>query len=201
MLNKKEYGMTLLIASTVFFIMLAITAGYYAQQTGTSYQQASFHRETERPVITQHPEEVVILPNTKITLKIEDLTTHKELRTTVDAVSLLGLNKEELAQRFDDYSVETFNEKEVCLTKAIESEQLPEEKVTYVLAVLEDRVCIKQKDRDVRPIRIDYDVYHLSSYVYSLLLNEEIEITKEQKEALLLNPSVLQKILQSYVGE
>ena len=48
---------------------------------------------------------------------------------------------------------------------------------------------------------MDYEVSHFSKYVYSLLLNEEIEITRAQKETLLLKPSRLQSILQGYMGE
>ena len=40
-----------------------------------------------------------------------------------------------------------------------------------------------------------------SSYLYSLLLKESITITTMQKEALLKDASVLQRILQDYVGE
>ena len=75
------------------------------------------------------------------------------------------------------------------------------EKPVYVLGVDDHYVCIKEKDTTKRPVKIDYEISHFSKYIYSLLLNEEIEITSAQKEALLLNPSTLQRILQGYVGE
>lgn len=202
MLSKKQYGLTLLVAVVVFFMMLALTSWYFSRPnwTGRS-RQVDTKMQTEIIEEKELPKEVTILPQTRITLKIEDRTTHKEVKTNIDADSLLGLSKEELAERFDDYTIEVFSEKEVCLTKSIASEEITMPNTVYVLGILGDNICIKEKDSTARPVKIDYGVKHLSSYIYSMILNEEIEITKEQKEALLLNPNSLQKILQDYVGE
>ena len=200
MLSKKQYLLTLLSAVIVFFIMFVSMALYFSKGNWTGRTREVIEETKLQKEMTK-PKEEVILPQTKITLKIKDRTTNKEMKTTVDAASLLGLNKEELADRFNDYCIETFSEKEVCLTKSVTSEVAYEQPKVYVLGVEDEMVCIKEKESAVRPVKIDYGIKHLSSYVYSLLLNEEIEITKEQKEALLLNPNGLQKILQDYVGE
>lgn len=150
----------------------------------------------------KHPEETYILPQTKIILKNQDVKQKSVTETKIDAKSLLGLTKEEVAQQFKDYTIETFNEKEVTLVKNVQEEvQTQGDQAIYVLGVEDQNVCIKEKNSAKRPVKIDYEVSHFSKYVYSLLLNEEIEITSAQKEALLLSPSALQKILQGYVGE
>ena len=201
MLSKKQYGLTLLAAVIVFFLMFALTAWFFSSRDKAGRSDEVVKKEQSMTMQNEATKEVTILPQTKITLKIEDLTTHKEVKTHVNAESLLGLSEEELAKRFDDYTIETFSEKEVCLVKSMESEVVADHNATYVLGILGDNVCIKEKDATSRPVKIDYGVKHLSSYIYSIILNEEIEISSEQKEALLLNPNTLQKILQDYVGE
>lgn len=203
MLSKKQYRMTLLTAIIVFFVLLVLNAWYFSRQ-GWTGEKSAVHVEELPKELTQDGQavdEVTILPQTKVILKVADLTTQKEEQATLDSSSLLGLNKEELEERFEDYTVEVFDEKEVCLKKEIASREEALKPVSYVLGVSDENVCIKEKNAATRPVKIDYQIDHLSSYTYSLLLNEEIEITQQQKEALLLNPKMLQRILQDYVGE
>lgn len=198
MLTKKQYVVTLGIAVLLFFICFIVTYRYYSHQ-GSLGQQANTLQKVDIAQVQE--EEITIAPHTKITLKVQDTTTNKEHKTNIDAKSLLGLTEEEVAERFEDYTVEAFSEKEVLLKKEIASQALTAQTATYVLGVLGDYVCIKEKDSTKRPIQIDYPVRQLSGYMYSMLLNEEIVITNKQKEALLVSPTGLQRILQDYVGE
>lgn len=204
MLNKKQYWHTLLVAIVVFFIVFTITYFYtkghaWHIESGESTQMT----QTETlQVVPKSVQEVTILPQTKVTLKMEDTRTHQQSQTRLESRSLLGLTKNDLQEQFKDYTIETFNEKEVTLVKNYCSEvEVHDEEVTYVLGVEGNYVCIKERDTNRRPIKIDYEINHFSKYIYSLLLNEEIVITSAQKEALLLNPSTIQKILQGYVGK
>ncbi len=203
MLSRKQYLYTLLAAVIIFGIVFGITYFYIREnswQVQTAEHKGSsiveeFATSTEKP-------EICIMPQTKIILKNQNVKNKSISETKLDTKSLLGLNEKEIANRFSGYTIETFNEKEVTLVKNVEQALSNEEdQAVYVLGVEEQYVCIKEKGTGKRPVKIDYEVTHFSKYIYSLLLNEEIEITSAQKEALLLNPSTLQRILQGYMGE
>lgn len=204
MLSKKQYLYTLMIAIVIFFAFFAMTYYYMKEH---SWVEPSETQDIERQVgglIIESPidEKVTILPQTQITLKTQDATTHKQDQTKLNSNSLLGLTEEALQEQFKEYTIEAFNEKEVTLVKRFSSHTSQAvDDITYVLGVEGNYVCIKEKDTVKRPVKIDYEINHFSKYIYSLLLNEEIVITSAQKEALLLNPSTLQKILQGYIGE
>lgn len=208
MLSKKQYGLTLLASVIVFFVFFIGTSFYFSRSNPVESNreealalQHSQKESNEEASAKKEPEQQVIMPQTKITIKVFDTATHKEEKITMNPLSLLGDSRETLQKKFDAYTIETFNEKEVCLSKKIESVKPVLKDADYVLGVDGAYVCIKEKDSKARPIRLDYKVQHVSSYIYSLLLNEEISITPKQKEALLLNVGSLQKILQDYVGE
>ena len=202
MLSKKQYVYTLLAAVLAFAIVFAITYFYIKNNSWRLESTKEPSAITELSQVDEWAEETYILPQTKIVLKNQNAKNKFLSETKLDAKSLLGLTKDEVADRFKGYTIETFNEKEVTLVKNVPIDQKPEvDTAVYVLGVDEHHVCIKEKGTTKRPVKIDYEVDHFSKYVYSLLLNEEIEITSAQKEALLLNPSTLQKILQGYVGE
>ena len=204
MLSKKQYLYTLMIAIVIFFLFFAMTYYYMKEH---SWVQPSETQDIERQVgglTIESPidEKVTILPQTQITLKTQDTATHKQNQIKLNANSLLGLTEEALQEQFKEYTIEAFSEKEVTLVKRFSSyTSQAVDDVTYVLGVEGNYVCIKEKDTMKRPVKIDYEINHFSKYIYSLLLNEEIIITNAQKEALLLNPSTLQKILQGYIGE
>ena len=203
MLTKKQYLYTLLAAVIVFGLVF-ISTYFYMKATSWQVDVAEQTPNVVGEEITASvsKDEVYILPQTKIILKNQNVKNKSVSETKLDSKSLLGLNKEELASRFPDYTINTFNEREVVLSKHIEQTTMNEERqIIYVLGVDEQYVCIKEKGTTKRPVKIDYEITHFSKYIYSLLLNEEIEITSAQKEALLLNPSTLQGILQGYVGE
>lgn len=203
MLSKKQYLYTL-IAAVVIFMIVFVSTYFYTKENSWQVGEANQTTSTgsqERAAI-EEPIEICILPQTKIILKNKNLKNKSTSETKIDSSSLLGLSREELASRFSEYTIEAFNEKEVTLVKNVEQDIVSQpDETTYVLGVEEQYVCIKEKGTAKRPVKIDYEVTHFSKYIYSLLLNEEIEITSAQKEALLLNPSTLQRILQGYVGE
>ncbi len=207
MLNKKQYWYTLLVAVVVFFSVFIITYFYmeghaWHIESGESTQMTQTTQTETSQGASDSSDEVAILPHTRVTLRMQDTRTHQQSQTRLESRSLLGLTKDQLQEQFKDYMIETFNEKEVTLVKNYHSEvEAYDEEVTYVLGVEGNYVCIKEKDTNKRPVKIDYEINHFSKYIYSLLLNEEIVITSAQKEALLLNPSTLQKILQGYAGE
>ena len=203
MLSKKQYLYTLLVAILVFVVCFL---GAYFYNKANGWQGQTTNQSTtisELEPMVEWKDEIYILPQTKIVLKNQNAKSKSLSETKIDAKSLLGLTKEEVAARFKGYTIETFNEKEVILVKSIQEEQTKTKvnEPVYVLGVDDNYVCIKEKDTTKRPVKIDYEISHFSKYIYSLLLNEEIEITSAQKEALLLKPSTLQRILQGYVGE
>lgn len=204
MLSKKQYLYTLIIAIVIFFVFFAITYYYTKENSWVTPSETQDIQSQVGALVSDIPadERVIILPQTKITLKTKDTTTHKQDQTKVDASTLLGLTEEDLQEQFKEYTIEAFNEKEVTLVKNFSSDASAViDETTYVLGVEGNHVCIKEKDTMKRPVKIDYEINHFSKYIYSLLLNEEIVITSAQKEALLLNPSTLQKILQGYTSE
>lgn len=204
MLSKKQYLYTLMIAIIIFFVFFAMTYYYTKEHTWTkpSEMQDTLGQVSGLVSNALIEEKVTIVPQTQITLKTHDIRTHKQDQTKLDPNTLLGITEEALQEQFKEYTIEAFNEKEVTLVKRFSSEISPVvDEVVYVLGVDGNYVCIKEKDSMKRPVKIDYQIHHFSKYVYSLLLNEEIVITSAQKEALLLNPSTLQKILQGYTSE
>lgn len=204
MLSRKQYLYTLIIAIVIFFIFFAITYYYTKEHSWVmpNETQDAVRQMSKVAVDIPIEEKVTILPQTRITLKTHDMTTHKQNQIKLDANTLLGFTEEALQEQFKDYTIEAFNEKEVTLVKHFSSHTSSgTDEVIYVLGVEGNYVCIKEKDTMKRPVKIDYEINHFSKYIYSLLLNEEIVITSAQKEALLLNPSTLQKILQGYTGE
>lgn len=203
MLSKKQYLYTLLIAIIAFLTIFTVTYFYMKENSWSIEQEEPAKQQVaKQPIIRQKPEEIYVLPQTVIHLKNQDVKHGIVRETKLDSKTLLGMTKEEVAKQFSDYTIETFNEKEVTLVKNVKETKVPKDTDTiYVLGVEDQYVCIKEKNTKKRPVKIDYEVSHFSKYMYSLLLNEEIEITSAQKEKLLLNPSSLQKILQGYVGE
>ena len=205
MLSKRQYFYTLLAAVIVFAVVFLVTY-FYNKANGWQGQVADESVVlSEVESVEKWKDEIYILPQTKFILKNQDIKSKSLSETKIDAKSLLGLTKEEVEDRFKYYTIDTFNEKELTLVKSIQEQptdtHVKVEKPVYVLGVDDHYVCIKEKDTTKRPVKIDYEISHFSKYIYSLLLNEEIEITSAQKEALLLNPSTLQRILQGYVGE
>lgn len=205
MLSKKQYIYTLVIAIVFFCVVFVGCYVYMKNHSWHIEEEGNTELLFKIPYTEVVPEkEICILPQTKITLKNECKNQKFSNETRISTFGLLGLNQEELEKRFEDYTVETFSEKQVVLVKQVEP--LPpstakSKEWTYVLGVEDQYVCIKEKDSNNRPVKMDYEVSHFSKYVYSLLLNEEIEITQAQKEMLLLKPSKLQSILQGYMGE
>lgn len=204
MLSKKQYMYTLIVAILAFFITFAVVY-FYTKQNAWDIEITEPSKVSEvKPnlEIVQFPSYEVISPSTKIILKWSDLKTHKQIQAQIDTNSLLGLDKEEVQKQFNDYVVEAFSPKEVVLTKKCQGEvDCSNDHKVYVLGVLDRYVCIKEKDTNKRPVKIDYRVDHLSKYMYSRLLNEEIIITNTQKENLLLNAGSLDKILQACDSE
>ena len=201
MFSIKQYIFTLIVAVVAFG---AVFAWAYVK---TTEKVAPDTTQTKKVTLAETPDEILaspsvptILPHTKITLITEDMRTHKRNEAKISPSTLLGLTQEEVADEFSDYTVEAFNEKEVRLIKNYESEEIADlHNKKYILGVDGNNVCIKDAETDTCPVKVDYEVTHLSKYIYSMLLSEEIEITNAQKEALLLNPNTIQKILQGYM--
>ncbi|ADZ83622.1 hypothetical protein QTL86_08160 [Cellulosilyticum sp. ST5] len=209
MLEKKQYWITLLVAAIAFFILFI--AAYFivmgrnkvvapmAGQVVLEQQNVSKTLSSNQLQITR------ILPSTKILLCLQTNDQEKMESVTLNATSLLGLTEQELKERFKDCSIETFNEDEVKLLKTADLDSLAfkqtSEARSYALGVEGDEICIKEVVTGVVVGHIARKATDFSSYLYSLLLKESITITTMQKEALLKDASVLQRILQDYVGE
>lgn len=202
MLSKKQYVVTLLASVAIFLVAFIIGYFYMLQNSWITNKEEIYVERAVIPVEETLKQEICVLPQTVIILKSKD--SHGKLisETKVSAKSLLGMTYDEVALQFEDYQIETFNEDKVTLVKSIPALPSPHESSKiYVLGIEDEYLCIREKGSNKRPVKINYEASHFSKYIYSLLLNEEIEITSKQREALLLNASGVQKILQGYVGE
>ena len=208
MLEKKQYWITLLVAAIAFFILFIATYFIVMGKNKVVIPmvgQVLEEKNSPRLVVNNSLQAQKILPSTEILLYLQNNNKEKLETVTLNATSLLGLTKDELQERFKDFSIETFSEEEVKLFKTVASdseglEQLGEVK-NYALSIEDDEVCIKEVASGRVVGHVARKATDFSSYLYSLLLKESIIITSAQKEALLKDASVLQKILQDYVGE
>ncbi len=210
MLGKRQYWITLLVAVAIFFILFATTYFYSTNSPTVKTQVAKtvpLKQDIDVTSDFNKPKQVCILPSTSIILRT--LNQKNELLDTVqlNAVSLLGFTEDDFKAKFKDYSVETFSEDRVTLVRNIEV--LPEQELKeeikgegiYILGIEEDEVCIKLKGNQNALIRLGRKATDFSSYIYSLLLKENITLTTAQKEMLSKNPKALEKVLQDYIGE
>ena len=207
MLEKKQYWMTLLIATITFLILFIAT--YFISMNGSKVvtpmvgqvvqlNTSSMEMTKERFQIAK------ILPSTKISLCLKDEDKQTIESIIINADSLLGLTEEEIQERFKDYSIETFNEEEVMLSRTIQMAEVMTQTNavrSYTLGIDGEKVCIREVGTGNIVGHVARRATDFSSYIYSLLLKGTITITEVQKETLLNDPSVLQKILQDYVGE
>lgn len=208
MLEKKQYWITLLVAAIAFFILFIATYFIVMGRNKVVTPMAGQVLEEKNIAKTLSNDKLQIakiLPSTEILLYLQTDNKEKIESVTLNATSLLGLTKDELQERFKDFSIETFNEDEVKLFKTVDLEpevlnQTSQVK-SYALGIEGDGICIKERASGVVVGHVARKATDFSSYLYSLLLKESIVITTAQKEALLKDASVLQKILQDYVGE
>ena len=207
MLEKKQYWMTLLLAAVAFFILFIAT--YFISANGSKAATLMAGQVTEAKITStltadQQLQITKIVPSTKILLCLENDAKEDIESVTLNANSLLGLTEEELQARFKEYSVETFSEDEVKLVKTVDRDELAVEVnavKNYALGIEGEELCIKEVGTGTIVGHIARKATDFSSYLYSLFLKESITITEVQKESLLKDPSVLQRILQDYVGE
>lgn len=208
MLERKQYWITLLVAAIAFFILFIATYFIVMERNKVVVPMAGQvveEKNTPKLVADEQLQVEKILPSTEILLYLQTSNEEKLEGVTLNATSLLGLTKDELQDRFKDFSIETFSEEEVRLFKtiALESQVLAQsgEIKNYALGIEGDEVCIKEVASGRVVGHVARKATNFSSYLYSLLLKESIVITSVQKDALLKDASVLQKILQDYVGE
>ncbi len=207
MLEKKQYWMTLLIATITFLILFIAT--YFISMNGSKVVtpmvgQVVQLNTSSMEMTKEYIQIAKILPSTKISLCLKDEDKQTIESVIINADSLLGLTEEELQERFKDYSIETFNEEEVMLSRTIQMAEVMTQTNavrSYTLGIDGEKVCIREVGTGNIVGHVARRATDFSSYIYSLLLKGTITITEVQKETLLNDPSVLQKILQDYVGE
>ena len=207
MLEKKQYWMTLLIATVTFLILFIAT--YFISMNGSKVVtpmvgQVVQLNTSSMEMTKEYFQIAKILPSTKISLCLKDQDKQTIESVIINADSLLGLTEEELQERFKDYSIETFNEEEVMLSRTIQMAEVMTQTNavrSYTLGIDGEKVCIREVGTGNIVGHVARRATDFSSYIYSLLLKGTITITEVQKETLLNDPSVLQKILQDYVGE
>lgn len=200
MLSKKQYLWTLIIAIGLFIVIFLVT--YFSIYLGNKSTDTVPENVADLNLSEPWQEKNYVLPQTKIILRTQSIQNKLVSEARLDAKPLLGYTEDEVADRFKGYTIETFNEDEVTLIKTIETEEdMDESRKTYILGLEDGYVCIKEKDSNSRPVKIDYEESRCSQYMYKLLSEGIVEITGAQKEALLLNASTLQRILQNYVED
>ncbi len=210
MLNKKQYFITL-GASVVVFFIIYIVSYYISFNTNDSIilptQKVVIDKDKSKlansPKVQNNIEEVSIVPSTKVTLELKDINNNQIQSVVLDPATLLGHTKEAIQDRFTNYVVETFSEDEVTLVKTLklETANIDTKNNIYVLAIDNDKLCIKEKSTGIVCGYISRELSDLSSYLYSEFLKENIEITDKEKEKLLIDGSFLQIILQDYESE
>ena len=207
MLEKKQYWMTLLIATVTFLILFIAT--YFISMNGSKVVtpmvgQVVQLNTSSMEMTKEYFQIAKILPSTKISLCLKDQDKQTVESVIINADSLLGLTEEELQERFKDYCIETFNEEEVMLSRTIQMAEVMTQTNavrSYTLGIDGEKVCIREVGTGNIVGHVARRATDFSSYIYSLLLKGTITITEVQKETLLNDPSVLQKILQDYVSE
>lgn len=200
MLSKKQYLWTLMVAIGLFIVIFLVT--YFSICLSNKNTNVAPENVAELNLSEPWQEKNYVLPQTKIILRTQSIQNKLLSEARLDATPLLGYTEDEVADRFKGYTIETFNEDEVTLIKTIETEEdIDEGQKVYTLGIEDGYVCIKEKDSTSRPVKIDYEESRCSQYVHQLLSAGIVEITSAQKEALLLNASTLQRILQNYVED
>lgn len=207
MLEKKQYWMTLLLAIVTFLILFITT--YFISVNGSKVVapmvgQVAQLSASEMEIPKEQFQIAKILPSTKVSLCLKDEDKETIESVIINADSLLGLTEEELQERFKDYRIEMFNEEEVKLSRMIQvAEVMTQTNAvrSYALGIDGEKVCIREVGTGNIVGHVARRATDFSSYIYSLFLKGTITITEVQKETLLKDPSVLQKILQDYVGE
>lgn len=200
MLSKKQYLWTLMVAIGLFIVIFLVT--YFSICLSNKNTNVAPENVAELNLSEPWQEKNYVLPQTKIILRTQSIQNKLLSEARLDATPLLGYTEDEVADRFKGYTIETFNEDEVTLIKTIETEEdIDEGQKVYTLGIEDGYVCIKEKDSTSRAVKIDYEESRCSQYVHQLLSAGIVEITSAQKEALLLNASTLQRILQNYVED
>ena len=206
MLKKKQYLLTLLAGILIFFIVFILSYFYMksssalpqgAEQQTLTVQQESVDASAELQNI-ERPKPMCIQPGTEIRLIIEDANHRRLEDKKLDPYTLLGDSEEEMREKFKDYELVSFNEREVELKKVLPPKV---EALEYTLGIQENSVCIVEKGDLKHYISLNISPAHFSRATYSMLLKEQIVLSAIQKEELINNPNYIEQILQSYEEE
>ena len=213
MLNKKQYFIALGTGVTVFFVIF-ISSYLISYNTKDGImlpaQKVMLQKEEDKLKNIDRIEsdfirsnKLTILPSTKVTLAFKDINNNQIQSVILDTTTLLGNTRETLEHKFEDYAIETFSESEVKLVKMLDLNEalVDNQNHEYVLSIDKNKLCIKDKTTGNISGYIDRNVSDLSSYLYSEFLKENIKVTSDEREKLLVDGSFLQIILQDYESE
>lgn len=207
MLKRKQYWISLGIAVLVFFIAFLVAYLYFLY-TGSSVQEDKVAKVTayEQSIVGLKEEEpmVKITPYTKVILTLLDEMGKTVETASIEVGSVIGLDEEELKERFIGYDITRFNEKEVLLSKKINTtavsinERDEDESKRYVLGISGEYICIAEEVSQEVIAILDLRAVEFSSQTYSQLLSRSVHLTSVECETLIEHPEQIFIILQAY---
>ncbi len=213
MLNKKQYLITLgsavatfiVVFVVAYFISVTTNANEFSTEINDKLIKEKQLAEAQSKILRveeMRKENPIILPNTKVTLELKDESSNITETIQLETKTLLGSTKDIIQDRFSECTVETFCEDEVVLVRTLENNKtIDKDDTAYVIAVEDSHICIKEQTTGMVCGYISKTIDDLSSYWYSEFLREQIIVSEEQKDRLLIDPSFLQVILQDYDSE
>ncbi|MDF2612755.1 MAG: hypothetical protein K0S71_541 [Clostridia bacterium] len=199
MLKKKQYFLTLLIGVMLFFILFIISYYYMRNsamipETTTDNVISRSEKSVDVLANTKSTEEETVQIDTHIHLLVVDKNNNTIDDKNIDPLTLLGLSQIDIQDKFQEYELVTFNEREIALKKVLAPENM---QVQYRLGIQDDVLCIVENGETKQYTKLNVLATHFSRQIYSLLLKEQIQISAVQKDELLNNPAYIEKILQS----
>lgn len=201
MFNKKQVIRLTIGGGILFIVTFAICFGYFYSK-GTKdpitpkdevLVQASSNRTV--PSIETMQEVPTVLPTTQIKIQVVDSNQKLITEKQVDAKTLLGATKEDIARQFKAYKVIQFDTYEVILQKQMIAEEVP---ITYSVVIQEGTLGILEKGQKTTFISLDLSEDEFSRGDLALFSGEGLSITLSQKIALQQQPYYIEQILQNY---
>lgn len=200
MFTKKQF-ITLLTVATFVFIIIATVCFQLAYRKGISDPIVNPNAvietfDPEEPIVEVETEESSrILPTTKITAKLLDQEGYIIEEQSLNTLSLLSKNMEEVQALFKDYRIEKFTPEEVILTRQT---YIVKEAPSFSLGIEQNQIGIIVGGRTPSFINLGLNTRDFSARTIELISNQSIQLTIEQKRKLEKDAYYIEEILQNY---
>lgn len=199
MFTKKQYGLLLLSAIGVFFI---IALFIYMSYVGFAQQGEKVEEPRVANKTIEIPDQVVMAQDipkvkagTNVVFEIVDQFGFITQTDQYEGINWLGYTKLKLAEIFPDYVITRYSEDEVTLTRVIERQVEP----NYVLTIYNGNIVISTERNGYKTFYKETGLeQHDLSTILEKALDKGIPITLEQKDAIINDSDKIYMILQEY---